>query len=129
MIEILNKTLTSEGLEDQRKFEFVAGMLNDLDSAKRDIENYPIVFIFQLAEFLGFAIPSTGSLVKTYSQASLSTQQELIIYFDSLSAIQPKKTSIDLRKKALHCLINYYQDQYDNFGDLKSASVLSQVFS
>lgn len=127
--ELLNKTLISEGLEDRRKFEFVRQKLHELDSSDSGIENYPVTFTFQLAELLGFAIPSTKSLVKMYSDAIHSIQQDLINYFDALFTTQPPKTNIVMRKMALDCLINYYQEHIDGFGPLKSAGILRQVFS
>jgi len=126
--EILSKTLTSEGLEDRRKFKFVREKLIELDETKDGIENYPITFTFQLAELLGFAISSSRDLVRTYSEAINSTQEELIDYFESLSTAQPLENNISQRKLALDCLISYYQDHFDGFGSLKSAVVLRQVF-
>ncbi|MDA0193457.1 MAG: DNA repair protein RecO [Bacteroidetes bacterium] len=127
--EILNKTLTSEGLEDSRKFEFVREQLIKLDEATDGIENYPITFTYQLAEFLGFAISCSRDLVRTYSDVINSTQEELIKYFESIFTAVPLENNISQRQLALNCLINYYQHHFDGFGSLRSTGVLRQVFS
>jgi len=127
--EILSKTLTSEGMEDRRKFEFVKQNLYALDAVDDGIEHCPAIFMFELAEILGFAIPSARNLAENYSNDMHSVPGDLILYFESFSNVEVQKNKIGLRKMALDCLINYYQEHFDGFGSMKSTDVLRQVFS
>lgn len=128
--ELLSKTIKNEGLEDRNKFSFIRDHLIKLDDTIEDIEHFPIHFAIHLAKFAGFEIESALHLVNDYGYNSPLKEVQLVEYLDAhLKNKEILATSLDLRRLAMSCLMNYYNGHLDGFSKMKSLQVLKQLFS
>ncbi|MEQ9425446.1 MAG: DNA repair protein RecO [Cyclobacteriaceae bacterium] len=127
--ETLSKTILEEGYEDRRKFEFVYQSLIALDSAVKGAENYPVIFLFGLSDYLGIQTPSPDELVENYTFGQSVEKNRIEKYLMDVSKDNTYKSNIRTRLSALKCLITFYQENFNDLGKLKSLEVLHQVFA
>ncbi len=129
-VELISKIIKDEGLEDKNKFHFIRDQLIRLDLAEDEVEHFPLYFSIQLAKFAGFEIESGIGLVNAYGYNSPLREIALVQYIDALlENKQIPATTIDLRRQALNCLMNYYDGHLEDFRKMKSLQVLKQLFS
>lgn len=131
--EVLVKTLKQEE-ENPSLFEFLHHAIQLLDHLPKGYGNFPIQFLLKLSPFLGFA---PGSADELYGQVhtggnTADFAQEEKQQLDALLQ-EPFETDIRLtgeqRKHILQNILRFYRLHVDNFGELKSLSVLQEVMS
>ncbi len=107
--ELLSKIIKNEGLEDRNEFSFIRDHLLKLDDGINDIEHFPVHFAIHLAKFAGFEIKSAIHLINDFGFNSPLKEIQLVEYFNAhLKNKEVPNSSIDLRRLALSCLMNYY---------------------
>ncbi len=130
LAELLSKTIKNEGLEDREKFYFIRDQLVKLDNSSTEIEHFPVRFGIKLSKYIGFEIESVSQLVNDYGYDTPDRELILAEYLDAhLKEKELPFTNIDLRRQALTCLLNYYDNHLEGFRDMKSIQVLKQLFS
>ena len=128
--ELLGKTVTEENLEDAEKYDFVRQFLIRLDESTEGAEHYPVYFGLHLSRFVGFEIETGRQLIAETVFLNSTRMQSMAEYFDVLLQQEvPRDTTIELRREALSCLLEYYDTHLDGFRHMKSVQVLKQLFS
>ncbi|WP_017730028.1 DNA repair protein RecO [Nafulsella turpanensis] len=133
MTEVLLKTVKGEE-QSLPLFEFLQESVLLLDRLQENYSNFHLQFLLQLSSFLGFA---PGTAEELYEQvhpggniSGFAADEK-----EALEAIlqQGFNTSIRLgaeqRKHILRNILQFYRLHVDNFGELKSLSVLQEVMS
>ena len=125
--ELLSKTLFHEQAENRNLYQFLKNEIIIFDQLKEEFESFHIYFSIKYASYLGFLIQSVECLLP--SKENLSSP--LYIYLDKIIRSKnyiSEPTTGNLRSVALKHIINYYSRHMENFGEIKSLKVLSQVF-
>ncbi len=110
---------------NQALFEFLYHAVQVLDVANEQVENYHLMFLVQLSKFLGI-FPANHDDLKAYRVAYTLQMPDLFPY--SLSDSVALQISEANRAALLDQLVAYYRDHLPGFGQLKSLSVLRDVF-
>jgi DNA repair protein RecO (recombination protein O) len=127
-------------------FDFMKSALLYFDLMEDGSSNFHLFFLFRLTEYLGF-LPDTnksglggwfdlkkGAIVSFEPRHLLSANKEVTEYFVQLSTLKINeldqlKISRSMRDSLLTVLLDYYQLHFDNLGEIKSMSVLREVFA
>lgn len=143
LAEILYKCLKEED-PNPGLFGFIFNTLSFLDLSDRGISNFHVWFLFKLTQFLGF-YPSGDnaqtSNVFDLQKARFVTHEprhnqfadkhvtlliSRLFEVDHLSLEKLEYTNND-RHSVLEKLLEYYRIHFDNFGEIRSLSVLKEV--
>lgn len=142
--EVLYKSIRHHSA-DETLFQYLSGSIEALDNAEQGLANYHLWFMLQLSRYLGFFphqaasdgaffdlkdgvftrnIPShvhviSGKLVSCFSQLLKCT-------LHTLPSVQLSPAE---RKELLGKILEYYTLHVDNFGDIKSHTVLEEVLN
>ena len=111
--EILYKTLKEEEA-NPKMFDFLLHTIQTLDLNACGTANFHLVFLVHYSRYLGFYL-KYENLSPKISEMS----------FDRLDSMQLNHNQ---RNNLAECLLDYYSTYMDNFGKLKSFSVLQNVF-
>lgn len=144
MSEVLHHALRNQEPHPEA-FDFVYNAVVTLDNQQENLATFHIVFLLQLARFLGFA-PATnfseshcyfnlqeGVYQKSPGLQSQSLTSEESMYFfrltqASLSDNPNTKIPSSVRRSLLLHTINYYRYHIEGFAEVKSVDVLEQIF-
>ncbi|MGV3540868.1 MAG: DNA repair protein RecO [Rufibacter sp.] len=137
--EVVAKTVREEE-ENPSLFEFLYQSIIAFDRAETGFENFHLVFLLQLANFLGFGVPSAEELIsqvafdaggaKAVGSNLLQLQQQEAMLQQLLEDGETVQLSSGrVRRDLLHLLVRYFQLHVDQLGDIKSLPVLSEVLS
>ena len=125
--ELLSKTLFHERSENRDLYQFLKNEIIIFDGLKEDFESFHVYFSIKYARYLGFFIQSVERLLPFKENLS----SPLYIYLNNIirsECYTSEPTTGMLRSTALKHIINYYGLHVENFGEIKSLKVLSQVF-
>ena len=125
--ELLSKTLFHERSENRDLYQFLKSEIIFFDQLKEEFESFHVYFSIKYARYLGFFIQSVERLLPFKENLS----SPLYIYLNNIIRSERytnEPTTGTLRSKALKHIINYYGLHVENFGEIKSLKVLSQVF-
>ena len=125
--ELLSKTLFHEQAENRDLYQFLKKEIIIFDQLKEEFESFHIYFSIKYASYLGFLIQSVECLLPFKENLS----SPLYIYLDKIIRSEnyiSEPITGALRSVALEQIINKYSRHVENFGDIKSLKVLSQVF-
>ena len=125
--ELLSKTLFHEQTENRDLYQFLKNKIIIFDQLKEEFESFHIYFSIKYASYLGFLIQSVECLLPFKENLS----SPLYIYLDKIIRSDryiSEPTTGTLRSVALKHIINYYSRHMENFGEIKSLKILSQVF-
>jgi DNA repair protein RecO (recombination protein O) len=146
MGEVLNKTIQAENQADKNLFDFLYTIIQYLDLTQQSLANFPIYFMLQLSQYLGFNPklnyseindsfdleegvfkPSLFGDIKVV-ESNLSSQWfELCkVNLDSFSQIEINKSQ---RQELLDHVMLYFKIHMEGFNELKSNKVLVEVLS
>lgn len=146
MGELLNKTIQAENQADKNLFEFLYTVIQYLDLTKQSLANFPVYFMLQLSQYLGFnpklnysEINNSFDLEEGVFKPSLFGDIKVVeshlaeywfdlckVNFDSFSQIEINKTH---RNELLNHIMLYYKIHVDGFNELKSNKVLVEVLA
>jgi DNA repair protein RecO (recombination protein O) len=137
--ELLQKSLT-EDLEDQTLFQYIKQALLHLDKEDCETGTYPIQFMFELSQYLGFGPQGEHidhcecfDLRQGIFSLDLPPYSEFLVgedlrAFKKLWLDSPGKWNMQERRKILSLLERYYQLHIAGFGYLKTPQVLQGLF-
>ncbi len=144
LAEILYKTLHEQESYTEL-FEFMQSALLYFDLMEDGWSNFHLFFLFRLTEYLGF-MPNTrksgfeawfdlrkGAMVPFEPSHPLFANKEATEHIIKLSLLKMSeleqlKISRDMREYLLSVLLDYYQLHFEGLGEIKSLSVLKEVF-
>ncbi len=137
--ELLQKSLT-EDLEDQTLYQYIKQALLHLDKEDCETGTYPIQFMFELSQYLGFGPQGEQidncvcfDLRQGIFSLELPPYAEFLVgddllAFKKLWLDSPGKWNMHERRKILALLERYYQLHISGFGSLKTPQVLQGLF-
>ncbi len=145
MTEVLHKTIKEEEA-NVPLFEFLFHNIQWLDQESTKVRNFPLSFLLQLSQWLGFRPQANFHQRKNtyfdmregcfcrerpphsfFVDMPLSRKLALLIEADVVSS-QEVATSRLEREELLQVLLNYYRLHSENFKEIKSIAILKEVF-
>ena len=124
--EVLNKTVREESHADE-VFEFMYQALLALDQMETGIENFHIIFLLKLSKYLGFEPQNTHELLG-HKMVDAQTEEVLKEFigcnFDSSPTL-----SLTMRRDVLECILKFYGEHIETFGEVRSVQILRDVLS
>ena len=145
LAEVLYRAINEQGRLPEM-FDFMKNALLYFDLMDEGSSNFHLFFLFRLTEYLGF-LPDTnksgfegwfdlkkGAVVPFEPRHPLSANKEITAYLIQLSTLKINELdklqlSRSMRDSLLTVLLDYYQLHFDNLGEIKSMSVLREVFA
>jgi DNA repair protein RecO (recombination protein O) len=140
--EVLSKSVREEE-ENASLFRFLHDSILAFDQQDVGVENFSLLFLLHLTDYLGFGIRSGSELTDQVAMAgpvegsgfssgpATLRLREFEQYFDELLHA-PATVSIpngQVRRELLAVLMRYYQLHIEGLGEIKSLEVLSEVLS
>jgi len=140
--EMVSRTVLEEE-ENEPMFNFLYDSILAFDGQESGFENFALVFLLQLAAYLGFGIQSGSEITSQVAFATESVTSsrstgpaalrfhEFDQYFDELLR-DPAHATVPngrVRRELLDVLIRYYQLHVEKLGDIRSLAVLSEVLA
>lgn len=133
MTEVLVKSLKREE-ENEPLYRFLHHAILLLDHMPKGYGNFPIQFLLKLSTYLGFA-PGTADELYGQVHAGGNTadfareEKQLLQAFLQEGFENDIRLSAEQRRHILQNILRFYRLHVDNFGELKSLSVLQEVMS
>ena len=126
--EILSKTIKEEAT-DEDLYYFIKNSLIVLDELKGNFNNYHLIFLAKLSQYLGFNTSSSSELLSCCTE--IFTQEEKRILEEILNCSYQSDIIIPnyIRKKILKTLLQFYYYNIDSMPEIKSAKVLEEVLN
>ncbi len=129
LAEICQKTL-KEAVGNPALFQFLRDQLVYFDQQIQGIENFHLFFLVHFASFLGFEIPSGIQFQHQLAEHGIPFRfPELIDHLQGCTTPSQVSFPLGTRKAVLEALIWYYKVHIQDFGEVKSWSVLRTVLS
>lgn len=145
MLEVCRKSIR-ERETNTELFQFLYEWFLFIDQSKTKISNYHILFLIELAGYLGFAPALTGSEGKGYfdmmegvflneppAHAYYMKESETTLLKDFLKierdSVHDLKLSRSSRSVFLHAMIDFYRIHVEHFNELKSLEVLKELWA
>jgi DNA repair protein RecO (recombination protein O) len=139
--EVLGRTLREEEPSPEL-FEYLYEAMIGFDEQQEGFENFALIFLLNLAHYLGFGPDSGQQITEQVAFATDAHQsstarstvlrfQEFEHFFDELLH-QPAQATVPngrVRRELLTILLRYYQLHVENLGDIRSLDVLSEVLA
>ncbi|MDB5236457.1 MAG: repair protein RecO [Hymenobacter sp.] len=140
--EVVGRAVREEE-QNESLFQFLHDSILGFDRQATGSENFALVFLLQLATYLGFGVSSGGELTDQVVMAGHAATakgavgpatlrlREFDGYFDELLR-DPATSTIPngrVRHELLNVLLRYYQLHVEQMGDIRSLDILSQVLA
>jgi DNA repair protein RecO (recombination protein O) len=140
--EVVGRAVREEE-QNEPLFRFLHDSVLAFDRQTKGAENFSLVFLLQLAMYLGFGVSSGAELTDQVIMAGHAPVapgatnpatlrlREFEGYFDELLR-DPATSTIPngrVRHELLNVLIRYYQLHVEQLGDIRSLDILSQVLN
>ncbi len=130
LTEIVSKTI-KEGESQEDIYTFLKNSILELDCMPEGFENFHLVFLIQLAEYLGFKITSSTDILLVRNNYENHRQNESVIAILELLIQNGYSESILVtnsdRRLALGLLLNFYQYHFETIGEINSIKVLQEM--
>ncbi|KUG09286.1 DNA repair protein RecO [Solirubrum puertoriconensis] len=139
--EVVSRTLREEE-ENAALFDFLYDAIIAFDEQETGFENFPLLFLLNLAGYLGFGPESGQQITEQVAFATdvnqTSTARSTVLRFQEFEHFydellhQPQHVSIPngrVRRDLLNILLRYYQLHIEGLGDIRSLDVLSEVLA
>jgi DNA repair protein RecO (recombination protein O) len=124
--EVLNKCVRDESHADE-VFEFMYHALLTLDKMEVGVESFHIVFLLKLSKYLGFEPQNLNELLG-HKMVDVETEKILNEFigcnFDSAPTL-----TLNKRREVLECILKFYGEHIESFGEVKSVQILREVLS
>ena len=130
MTEVLYKTIREEAPHPEL-FNFIVQAVTTLDREEELAPDFLLIFLARLSAFLGFGISSFREPVEQLALEREFSEEEVRIVTDAVNGQEGSSTNLDapLRRKALQCLLDFYNSHYEGFYPLQSLKIIREVFS
>ncbi len=139
LTEMVARTVKEEE-QNRALFEFLHDSMLYFDQQQTGFEDFHLIFLVQLARYLGFGITSADDVISqvafvtggtNLAGSSLLQLQRLEPYLQDLLARSAGAHLPNgrVRRELLHLLVKYYQLHVDKLGEIKSLTVLSEVLN
>lgn len=127
MAEVLSKTV-KEQHPNQELFDLVFHSVSYLDEMEEQYENMHLLFMIQLAAYIGFS-PSSAEDVVSEIRISLTKEETNCLNQFILTTNLNQTIRIDnaTRRRLLDCLVRYYALHVENFGTLNTLPILQEI--
>ena len=140
--EVVGRAVREEE-QNEPLFQFLHDSILAFDRQASGAENFALVFLLQLATYLGFGVSSAAELTDQVIMAGHAATakgatgpatlrlREFESYFDELLR-DPATSTIPngrVRHELLNVLIRYYQLHLEQLGEIRSLDILSQVLN
>ena len=140
--EVVGRAVREEE-QNEPLFQFLHDSILAFDRQTTGAENFALVFLLELASYLGFGISSGGELTDQVIMAGHAPVakgatgpatlrlREFDVYFDELLR-DPASSTIPngrVRHELLNVLIRYYQLHVEQLGEIRSLNILSEVLN
>lgn len=131
MSEVINRSVY-ENYQNESLFDFLKQSLNYLDQAGKSIRHFPQVFLIEQAKFLGFG-PDDPQEYIDESKRLAFTQDEFGPAFEYLRQLMADsfdcqyKPGLQIRRKLLDYLLEFYNEQLGSNKTWKSMTILRQL--
>lgn len=123
--ELLNKTVKDES-HVQELFSFISNSMIKLDGMIAGFENFHLVFMLRLSRYLGFGVQNInevmgGQVADNATETALAALVKADFEDELTITNQQRRTLLDL-------ILNFYADHMETLGEMKSLSVLKEIF-
>ena len=140
--EVVGRAVREEE-QNEPLFHFLHDSILAFDQQTTGAENFALIFLLELATYLGFGISTGGELTDQVIMAGHAATspgasspatlrlREFDHYFDELLR-DPTSSTIPngrVRHELLNVLIRYYQLHVEQMGEIRSLEILSEVLS
>jgi len=122
--EIVNKTVKDQS-HTQELCEFLIQSFTHFDLQRTNVENFHLIFLIRLSQHLGFRPSSSVELMG--GDFVLEEEQKILVKMLKANYSDPIAMTTIQRKSILDLLIRFYARHSDNFGELKSLSVIREL--
>ena len=122
--EIINKTVKDQS-HAQELCEFLIQSFTHFDLQQTNIENFHLIFLIRLSQHLGFRPTELAELMG--GNFALDEEQQILIQLLKASYSDRIAMTNVQRRNILDLLIRFYVSHSDNFGELKSLSVVKEL--
>jgi DNA repair protein RecO (recombination protein O) len=137
--EIISASVKEEE-ENEPLFNFLYQSIVAFDRQEENFENFHLVFLLQLAHYLGFGPASATEITDqvAFSAPAGTSAQPSVLHFQMFDSLleqlmkNPQEAVVPngkVRKELLNILIRFYQLHIDRLGEIKSLNVLSEVLA
>lgn len=128
--EWLSKIIVEDEPDHSGQFSFLFESIKEFDSLINNFENFHLQLMIKTAFYLGFGIRSADNLLieDNIVHSEIKNVSSMAIELGKLSYSHKTKLDNQTRKDMLDLLITYYISHIESFGDIKSASILKEVF-
>ena len=128
--EILYKTLKEES-SNLEMFGFLISSIQWLDTIQENFENFHLQFLLKLARYLGFDPQSAHELLEQIGRitSSSGTGTDALDFLIKNNYSDNIKITGALRRDILEKILQFYNFQIENFGEIKSLAVLREILS
>jgi len=122
--EIVNKTVKDQS-HAQELCEFLIQSFTHFDLQQTNIENFHLIFLIRLSQHLGFRPTELGELMG--GNFALEEEREILTKLLTSNYSDVILMTNVQRRNILDLLIRLYVSHSDNFGELKSLSVVREL--
>lgn len=128
--EWFSKILKEEEQDHSGQFSFLYESIIELDRLISNYQSFHLQMMIKASSYLGFDIRSTHNLLDAENTAhkELNFAANKALILRDLPYKHEFKIDNKTRRDLLDLLINYYQLHIESFGEIKSATVLKDVF-
>jgi len=132
VVEILSKTL-KEQTENPQLFDFIWRAVQQFDLTPRTAENFHLIFLVRLAKYLGFSPHNSHELfdelkfemARDWVHSSEADRMNQLLASNFSTTLTFTNTQ---RASLLSILLSLYRLHVEQFGNVKSVTILNQVF-
>ena len=124
--EMMNKAVKDQS-HAMEIGDFLFNSFIALDQLDTNIENFHLIFLIRLSKLLGFGPTFTSEMQTPF----FANDKEELILHQLLTAdyLTPLSMNQVQRRNLLDVLIRFYATHIDNFGELKSLSVVRELIN
>lgn len=125
LTEVLYKVLKEEE-ENIPLFEFLEDQIKQLDEVKEGIENFHILFLWDLMLYLGIF---PGTVHELFLQLGNRSKELEDLMSQLVELKKTEKLNRTIRNEMLLALLDFYHLHLESLGEIKSLSVLHEVLA
>jgi DNA repair protein RecO (recombination protein O) len=123
LVEIMNKAIREQS-HTEALYQFLESTLIRLDTTTEPLEHFPILFLIELSQHLGFGLQRTED-ISGHQYIPDATLEILQKFFNS--DFDEVRLSKDSRRELMDILLNFYKTHIEHFGQIKSIDILREL--